>query len=107
MEITRSDLHSLLSAGALRWTDHAVKRLIQRGISQAAVRAVLQSGEIIEQYPSDYPNPSCLVFGMTVENRPLHVVCAVGHHQIWIITAYYPSPDKWEHDYKTRKKVSP
>lgn len=56
-------------------------------------------GEIIEEYPTDYPFPSCLMLG---SNR-LHVVCGVGAGMLWIITAYRPTSDKWETDLKTRK----
>ncbi len=33
-------------------------------------------GKIIETYPMDEPYPSCLIYGRTSDNRPLHVVCA-------------------------------
>ncbi|MEG0508035.1 MAG: DUF4258 domain-containing protein [Eubacterium sp.] len=31
-------------------------------------------GEIIENYPKDYPNPSCLILGYLFTDIPLHVV---------------------------------
>ena len=30
--------------------------------------------EIIEQYPEDFPFPSCLVFGFSSKNEIIHVV---------------------------------
>ena len=46
--------------------------------------------------------------GVTLGNLntkcPLHVVVGSNHEQLWIITAYYPSSDKWESDLKTRKE---
>ena len=57
-------------------------------------------GEIIEDYPDDYPFPSCLMLGA----NHLHVVCGVGAGILWIITAYHPTKDKWEDDLKTRKE---
>ena len=51
-----------------------------------------------------YLNPSCLVFGITLNSRILHVVCGTDGATLWIITAYIPNNIKWENDYKTRRK---
>ena len=40
------------------------------------VRHVLQTGEVIEEYPDDTPFPSYLILGF-VGDRPFHVVVAV------------------------------
>ena len=44
-------------------TMHAEERFRQRGISIRDVGNAVKFGEIIEQYPDDYPYPSCLVLG--------------------------------------------
>lgn len=85
-------------------TQHSTYRMQERGIRYADVMAAITSGEIIEQYPDDFPNPSCLIFGITISKRILHVVCGTDGEYLWIITAYYPSQEKWELDYKTRRK---
>ena len=64
------------------------------------------TGELIEEYPTDYPYPSCLVLGKSVHDKPLHAVIGIGGGYIWIITAYFPDELKWENDFKTRKAVS-
>ena len=46
----------------------------QRGIKIKDIRHAIMTGEIIEQYPDDYPFPSCLIFGYSVDNRIIHVV---------------------------------
>ena len=58
--------------------------------------AVLR-GKIIENYSEDEPYPSCLIYGKTSENRPLHVLCAYANddNMVIIITAYQPHPDRW------------
>ena len=71
---------------------------------QKDVLNALLNGEIIEEYKDDYPYPSCLVFGMTIDNKVIHVVCGVNEIEVWIITAYYPDNIKWEDDLKTRKE---
>jgi hypothetical protein len=90
---------------SLRWTNHILVRLLHRGISIEDVEYTLLSGEIIEQYPEDYPYPSCLVLGVTKANKHLHVVCGVSDIELWLITAYYPDGEEWKPDFKTRKEV--
>jgi len=62
------------------------------------------NGKTIESYPEDKPYPSCLVYGRTSENRPLHIVCAYGKDDdiVIIITVYQPDPAKWI-DFERRK----
>ena len=81
---------------------HAAKRIEQRGILLKDIIDCIMTGEIIEQYPDDYPYPSCLVLGS--KNKPLHTVVGTNGSQLWIVTAYYPSADKWMDDLKTRKE---
>ena len=64
----------------------------------------LQNGQIIEEYPEDYPYKSFLILGKTSLNKPLHIVCAIINNMLWIITEYFPDPTQWEDDFKTRKE---
>ena len=61
--VTVEDIAQHLEKRSLRWTDHIFERLAQRGIRMDDVIVALGNGEIIEQYPNDYPFPSCLVLG--------------------------------------------
>ena len=63
------------------------------------------NGGVIEEYLEDKPYPSVLIFGRTVVNRPLHIVCAYNkeNDMVIVITTYYPNPDLWI-EYKRRKK---
>ena len=91
---------------ALRWTDHMLKRILQRSISMDDVENALNNGEIIEQYPEDYPHPSCLVLGMSASDKPIHVVCGLSKTELWLITSYYPDEEEWEANSKTRKETT-
>lgn len=84
---------------------HAIQRMFQRGVSESDVRAVLDTGQTIEDYPSDTPYPSRLVLGW-IESRPLHIVAAddPDSDTTIVITVYEPSPDYWEADFKRRRK---
>lgn len=83
---------------------HAAKRLEQRDISIEDVMNCIIQGEIIEQYPTDYPFPSCLILGISVSGKFLHSVIGSNQSQLWIITAYYPDINKWSEDFKARKE---
>ncbi|HEV7866769.1 MAG TPA: DUF4258 domain-containing protein [Chthoniobacteraceae bacterium] len=81
---------------------HAIERMAQRGIGVEEVRHVLDTGEVIEDYPTDFPYPSALMLGWIGE-RPLHVVAATTPDTRIIITVYEPDPSRWEPDFKKRK----
>ena len=63
----------------------------------------IKYGEVIEEYPEDYPHPSCLIFHIVIVDKPLHVVVGHDDKYIYVITAYRPSPEKWENGFRERK----
>lgn len=97
-----NELRAICAKKAIRPTRHALVRLFQRNISLADVEYTIENGEIIEQYPDDMPEPSCLV--LSYKPYPIHVVCSIVEDEIWLVTAYRPDIDKWEPDMKTRKE---
>lgn len=105
MEEILQELRSLCEAGKITWTRHALTRMLQRDITREEVKAAVMQGRIIEEYPQDYPYPSCLL--LHVREKPLHVVCGAGDGQLWIITVYRPDPSQWEEDFATRKESLP
>ena len=80
-------------------------RLQERGIFPTDVISCITSGDIIEQYPNDYPYPSCLILGINTDSKYIHSVIGSNGSELTFITAYYPNLDKWEPDLKTRKAV--
>ena len=76
----------------------------ERDISRADVKKCVLEGEIIEDYPDDFPHPSCLIFGFTINDKIIHVVAGSDVKYIYIITAYFPNTIKFENDLKTRRK---
>ena len=86
------------------WTQHCLQRMQERNISRADVKNGIVTGEIIEDYPDDYPNPSCLIFGYNISGQILHIVAGCDSINVYIITAYYPDTNKFENDLKTRRK---
>ena len=85
---------------------HAQERLRQRGIKQKDIKNCIMTGEIIEQYPDDFPFQSCLIYGYTADNKVMHVVASDEGTISRIITAYFPNKEKFMEDLKTRKERS-
>ena len=54
-------------------TEHARIRLFERGITLDDAIICVANGEIIEQYENDTPLPSCLVLGMEIKGRYIHI----------------------------------
>lgn len=104
-DITIDTLRGLCKDETISMSQHAYNRCRERGIKYADLKAAILSGEIIEQYPDDYPYPSCLTLGAALNGQYIHVVCGTGAGRLWLITAYYPNPDKWMDDFKTRRRI--
>lgn len=86
----------------LRFGRHATQRMFERGITRADVQAALSAGQVIEDYPTDYPLPSFLWRGYS-GSRPLHIVYARSPQgDRVIITVYEPDPALWSEDFTRR-----
>ena len=101
--ITQEQLYKLCHDDTIIMTNHLTLRCEERNIKYKDIKTAILTGEIIEQYSTDYPYPSCLLLCIIKNNRYLHVVVGVSDTELWIVTAYYPSLDRWESDFKTRK----
>ena len=87
----------------IKWTIHSFKRIRERKISADSVVDTVLNGQIVEHYSDDKPFPSYLIFNDDMI-FPLHVVASACDEFVYIITAYVPSTDEWEYDYKNRKE---
>ena len=100
---TIEDFRKLNRSENIVITLHGQLRLNERNISVDDVMNAIENGEIIEQYPEDFPFPSCLILGISVKDTYIHIVVSIKEDKIYLITAYVPTTDKWEADLKTRK----
>ena len=97
-------LRSKIAANLFEFSRHAVDQSILRGITVQELREAILDGEVIEDYPEDKYGPSCLVFGKTKSQRPLHMQCSHPSREVVkIITLYQPDLEQWI-DYKVRRK---
>ncbi len=62
-------------------------------------------GEIIKDYSDDKPYPSCLIYGNTLMDKPVHSVWAYyfACKIAILITVYRPNPNLWI-NWKERRK---
>ena len=86
MDLDISEVRKLCIPKHIRITVHAAKRLEQRGIFLKDVISCIINGEIIEQYPDDYPYPSCLILGLSIDRKVLHVVIGFHPPELFLIT---------------------
>ncbi len=95
-----------MEAGRIEWRKHVLQKLAERGIPQESVREVLLQGVGIRDYADDKPFSSALFLGY-VSSSPLHVVAACDEQsrRVYIITAYEPSLEIFEADYRTKRKL--
>lgn len=80
-------------------------RLKGRFIAREVLLLSVDTYEIIEEYPDDKYLPSCLIYS-EYEGEIIHIQIAADpkNDNIRVITAYKPTLEKWEKDFKTRRK---
>lgn len=83
---------------------HAVQRMFERNVTVKKVREALETGEVIENYSSEMPEPSRLLLGFQGK-RPFHVVTSENPaaNELTVITVYLPDPNKWKKDFRSRR----
>ena len=99
-----NDFRKLWSEDKVQLTNHGLNRLALRNISIDDVGNCVMNGEIIEEYPDDYPYPSALIFGCKLTGEIIHVVCGIDGEKIYFITAYEPTTEKFMEDLRTRRQ---
>jgi hypothetical protein len=95
-------LREAFGSGNYQYTDHGLKRAIERSIPIAEIRDALKDFEVIEDYPDDKYGHSCLLYAMMSDGRPLHIQVSYSKLPAKIITVYEPDPQEWE-NYRIRK----
>ena len=83
---------------------HAIQRMFERGITVKNVQHVLESGETVEDYSSEMPEPARLMLGIQGKH-PIHAVVSENQiaGEITVITVYVPDSEKWNKDFKSRR----
>lgn len=93
---TLDQIRSQLSVGEFNFSRHALKRVVERNISEIEIKQIGMNANMIEEYPEDKYSPSCLLLGYTQTGRPLHIqVSRADTDLVKIITLYEPNAAEW------------
>lgn len=99
------DIIAAIRKRHVRITDHADEEAVDDDLTFDEIYYSVTQGEIIEDYPTDRPFPSCLIMGRNSSGQAIHSVWAHNPKNQWavLITVYRPDPAKWM-DGKIRRK---
>ena len=89
-----------MTSSAVRFSEHAIDRMLEWGLDVDDVEAALAEGETIE----DYADGSRLLLGRAGV-RPIHVVVAdeVPGGVCTVVTVYEPDPARWDPTFRQRR----
>jgi len=102
-----TDIIEAIQANRVRITDHADEEAEDDQLTFDEIYFSVLHGEIIEDYPTAKPYPSCLIYGQTFSGDPVHTVWAYNKQNQWtvLVTVYRPDPKRWINWRKRRKKL--
>ncbi|MBI1787067.1 MAG: DUF4258 domain-containing protein [Acidobacteria bacterium] len=75
-------------------TKHAQQRMGLRKVSHKDLKFIIATGDIIEEYPHDQPDPKAL-FMAFVKGEPVYLSCAFDGSYAHIITVHRYDPTRW------------
>ena len=92
-----SDILSAIRSDKSEPSLHARREAQADGLTIPEVRRATLRGEIIEDYPNDFPHPSCLILGYLDNGDPVHAVWAYNRRseEAILVTVYLPNPELW------------
>jgi len=78
--------------------------MFERRVAIKKVLSAVDTGEIIEDYSSETPEPSRLLLGFQGK-LPFHVVTSenLERNETTVITVYVPDAEKWKKDARSRR----
>ena len=104
----KSNEHDVPANEKILWSLHAIKKLREEGLKKTPVEESLKACDLVEDYQTEgRPLPDCLVLGF-INSEPVHIVVAIDadFDRILLVTVYRPLAERWENDWKTRRRKS-
>ena len=74
----------------VRISDHADEEAAADQLLFDEIFLSVLHGEIIEDYPTDKPYPSCLIYGQTFSGDPIHSVWAYNADRTYAVESLSP-----------------
>ena len=97
-----NEIQNYIGRQDFKITDHAFEKMRAEYLTFQNIIAGIMNGEIIEEYPFEYPLPACLINGNTETAEPIYI-CISLPPLVKIITVYRPDPVKWLDNFQKRK----
>ena len=93
-----------VASNKIELSKHAVDQSITHQIRVSDIEEVIANGQLIEDYSDNKSNPSYLVFGLTQEQRLIHIKCSHPTRPFIKIFAVYGLDSKrWNDNFTTRR----
>ncbi|MEQ8192157.1 MAG: DUF4258 domain-containing protein [Candidatus Eremiobacterota bacterium] len=89
----------------IRITQHAQVETIEDNYILDDLIEAVKNGQILEYYPEHPRGACCLLYGHTLSQRPIHIVCTTEQPVLIIITVYEPKLPKWITETQRRPKI--
>ncbi len=99
-----NEIRSAINLEQVIISRHAKEEAENDDLSLEEIIFSVMNGEIIENYPDDFPFPSCLILGRNQEKEPIHSVWAYNENTGFavLITVYRPDFNMWS-EWRVRK----
>ena len=91
-----AQIKKLARLGLARITQHAHQEMVAENFIWQDVLEAIWSGALIDDYPEHRRGACCLLGGVTIKGRQVHVVCTTDQPVLVIITVYEPKAPKWK-----------
>jgi len=88
-------IQEAITTGQVKISLHAAEEALTKEISRAEILETLQNAVILEDYPTWWLGPCCLLYGQTKTGRHLHIISSYSHLPVTIVTVYEPGQPKW------------
>jgi hypothetical protein len=105
VKLSIKDVITAIQEFRIRITDHADEEAQADRLEFDQIFFSVLQGEIIEEYPTDRPYRSCLIYDRNFDGEPIHSVWAYNEDSHWavLITVYRPDPNRWI-DWRRRRR---
>jgi hypothetical protein len=97
----------LVAEGQVRISEHGYDELAEDDLTARELLASVTDADLVEDYPDYGKGPCVLLLQRDKGGEPVHAVWGIpaGHTApAVLVTAYRPDPERWEADFRRRRR---